>query len=162
MSPRLPSIGTSVLTQSCEITELCALLYHTLLKGLNMKVDIFDFPTDPRGVGYSLFPAHLENDSNVFFHGTASVYLSSILERGFIPSPPLDSVSFSMTSPLALGYACSKRSPESPEGCVIVVRYDNINRPGIVLENSILYDYTRIPPPVVIGYCIVPATYNHV
>ena len=127
-----------------------------------MTVEKFQFPADPNNTGYSLFPEHLEENPNVFFHGTAASNLPSIFERGFIPAPPLESVSFAKASSVALGYACSKRSSNSPEGCVIAVHYGEINRSGIAVETAVLYDYTRVPPPIIIGYCIVPATYSHV
>jgi hypothetical protein len=132
-----------------------------------MTVEAFPFPADPKSADYRLFPAHLEDDPHVFFHGTAAVHLPSICKVGFIPSPPLTSVSFAKNSPLALRYACEKRDSTSPEGCVIAVRYEELNRRGLKIEPDVsrpefLHDYTRDPPPVVVGYCIVPATYNYV
>jgi hypothetical protein len=130
-----------------------------------MTVETFPFPADPKAVGYIVFPACLEDDPHVFFHGTAAVLLPSICKVGFIPNHPLTSVSFAKNSPLALRYACEKRDSTSPEGCVIAVRYEDLNRPGLKIEPDvskpeILHDYTREPPPVVVGYSIVPATYN--
>lgn len=123
----------------------------------------YSFPMKPGETDYEVFPASLEVDPNVFFHGTAEANLASILKNGFaLPEAPLaPSVSFAMTSALSLGYASKARNISSPEGCIIVVRYADLNRKGLAKETSMLHDYTLLPPPEIIGYCIVPSGYIH-
>jgi len=129
-----------------------------------MPPEKYPFPKDPENSGYRLFPDQVENDEHVFFHGTAACNLRSILDNGFsIPKPPkAPSVSFAKSSALSLKYASDSRTKESPEGCVIAVRYPKLDRRGIRVEVSILYDDTCDPQPDIIGYCIVPACYQHV
>lgn len=66
---------------------------------------------------YRQFPEDLEDSEQVFFHRTAEQTLSSILNRGFIISGSLASVSFAKNSALALKYACEARNRISPMGC---------------------------------------------
>ncbi|HZL67370.1 MAG TPA: hypothetical protein VFC29_08570 [Candidatus Limnocylindrales bacterium] len=108
---------------------------------------------------YRLFPDELEDDEQVFFHGTAEANLESIVGGGFKIQGALPSVSFAKTSAVPLRYACEARSPASPNGCVIAVRFGSVDRPGIARESFGLHVYTFDPQPVVIGYCIVPADY---
>jgi hypothetical protein len=127
-----------------------------------MPPEKYPFPHDPERSEYRLFPAELEDDEHVFFHGTAACNLGPILDNGFsIPIEP-PSVSFAKNSALALGYASAKRTPASPDGCVLAVRYEKLDRPGLKVEVSMLHDYTCNPQPEIIGYCIVPASYRHV
>jgi|GEM_PF-1308461 len=119
---------------------------------------------DPRGEApYNQFPAELEEDGLVFFHGTAAVNLKSILADGFRPPDNgLKSVSSAATSDLALNYACDWRSAASPDGCILAVKFEQLDRPGIHREPFGLHVYKFDPQPTVIGYCIVPAGYRHV
>ncbi|MCK1603454.1 hypothetical protein IVB02_18905 [Bradyrhizobium sp. 166] len=112
---------------------------------------------------YAVFPAELEKDPEVFFHGTQQSLLQPIREEGFrMPPPPkARSVSFSRTSGLALGYACDKRSEASPEGVVIAVRFAADNRSERREESFGLHVDRFDPQPEIIGYCIVPAAYDH-
>jgi hypothetical protein len=84
--------------------------------------------------GYRLFPDELENDELVFFHGTAESNLESIVNDGFKIQGSLPSVSFAETSALAWKYASEARSTTSPNGCVIAVRFQTLDRPGIKRE----------------------------
>ena len=122
---------------------------------------VFLFPDKIDVVGYKAFPAALEGDPNIYFHGTGAASLEAILRDGFkIPAPPLaQSVSFATTSSLSLRYASEARNVASPEGCIIAVRYADLTRRGIVKETTILHDYTLKPKPEIIGYCIVPSNY---
>ena len=123
----------------------------------------YPFPADPEATGYRVFPPELEDDERVFFPGTADVYRESILIAGFrIPVPPLaQSVSFAKASSLPLRYASEARSKASPTGCIFAVRYEDLTRKGLKVEVSMLHDYTLDPPPLVVGYCIVPADYRY-
>ena len=56
-------------------------------------------------------------------------------------------------------YAHYARGPESPDGCILAVRYDSLEREGIVLDLDMIHDYTLNPQPEIIGYCIVPESY---
>ena len=108
---------------------------------------------------YRLFPEDLEADDNVVFHGTSRANAVQICSNEFISGESLDSVSFFEKSSIALGYACKRRSSESPDGCVLAVRYDSLEREGIRLGGGILHDDTLNPQPEIIGYCIVPKSY---
>lgn len=121
----------------------------------------YKFPKNPDNVGYLIFPEVLENDENVFFHGTSLENLESIQSEGFQPSPPLESVSFSRSSSLALGYACDARSDASPAGCVIAVRYSILNETWITRESFGIHDYRRDPQPEIVGFVTVPEDYRH-
>jgi hypothetical protein len=124
----------------------------------------YPFPANPEATGYRVFPSKLEDDKYVFFHGTGDEFRESILADSFrIPAPPLaPSISFVNTSSLALGYASNARSETSPAGCIFAVRYEDLSRKGLKVEVSMLHDYTLDPPPLIIGYCIVPPGYRHV
>jgi len=130
---------------------------------MNPKPIEYYFPDDPSATSYRVFPPELEDDDHVFFHGTADAHRASILTTGFrIPSPPLaQSVSFAKTSSLPLRYASDLRSVTSPAGCIFAVRYEDLTRKGLKVEVSMIHDYTLDPPPLIIGYCIVPASYRH-
>lgn len=96
----------------------------------------FETPTEHRD--YAVFSEGFEKDPEIFFHGTGRNVLEAILEEGFTPPAPpkAQSVSFSRTSGLALGYACDKRSDASPEGVVIAVRFSAENRSGGAVRSS--------------------------
>jgi len=113
--------------------------------------------------GYRLFPADLENHPNVFFHGTEERVAQLIFNEGFrIPNLPLaPSVSFSENSSLSLRYAAERRSDESPNGIVIVVRFNSDDRSIIRSWAGGIHVDRFDPQPEVIGYCIVPAQYNY-
>jgi|ERR1017187_606610 hypothetical protein len=109
--------------------------------------------------GYRLFPNELENDEHVFFHGTAEANLRSIIANGFRIPDGLKSISFARDSSVPLKYACDARTTASPNGCVLAVRFESLDKPEIVHEQFGIHVYKFDPPPVVIGYCIVPADY---
>lgn len=115
--------------------------------------------------GYRVFPAALENDKNVFFHGTAETTLTSILSNGFIiPSlrnpASLPSISFATESSLPLRYACEARNAaSSPNGCIIAARFDDLTKPGIKVESFGIHVYKFDKQPQIVGYCIIPAAY---
>ena len=111
---------------------------------------------------YRLFPDHLESDEFVAFHGTAEANLSSIISNGFIFAGSLQSLSFAKTSALAWGMSVSARTGASPNGCVLAVRFGLLDRPGIVVETSVIHVYKLDEQPEVIGYCVVPADYRFV
>ncbi len=121
----------------------------------------FPFPAAPVDTRYRLFPDSFENDDHVFFHGTAEVNLASILSNGFRIAGKLPSVSFARNSSLSLGYACNARSDSSPNGVVIAVRYENLEKPFIKQEAFGLHVYCFSEQPKIIGYCVVPASYVH-
>lgn len=120
----------------------------------------FTFPNPTEESNYQVFPDEMENDPKIFFHGTAEANLSPIVVEGFRPVKPLTSISFARRSSLALRYACERRCPESPNGCIIVVRFSGgIKTPGIEEASMGVHvcDMSRLPE--IIGYCIVPNTY---
>ena len=71
------------------------------------------------------------------------------------------SVSFSRGSSLALGYASGKRSEASPNGVVIAVRFSVDNRSLRREEALGLHVDGFDPQTEIVGYCIVPAGYEH-
>ncbi len=118
------------------------------------------FPHPNAQKGYRLFPSELEEDPNIFFHGTAAGNLQSIIDNGFKAGGTLESVSFSDTSDLALSYAISKRTSESPDGCVIAVHFETTD--SLVCEGNVFLLYRLDKQPTIVGYCIIPADYRHV
>jgi hypothetical protein len=120
----------------------------------------FETPSEHRD--YAVFAEAFERDPSVFFHGTGRNVLQAIREEGFRAPPPpkAQSVSFSRTSGLALGYACGKRSKASPEGVVIAVRFGPDNQSLTRSEPFGIYVDRFDPQPEIIGYCIVPAAYE--
>lgn len=121
----------------------------------------YPFPEDPELREYRVFGEGLENDSNVFFHGTSAANLRSILTDGFAfpDHTRAQSVSFASSSSVPLRYACEARGAACPEGGIIAVRYVDWKRRGIEYNGSILHDRTLEPQPEIIGYCIVPSSY---
>lgn len=87
---------------------------------------------------------------------------NGILREGFQPSPPLESVSFSSVSSLALGYACDAKTDSSPAGCVIAVRYSNLNETWITSDSFGIHDFRRNPQPEIVGFVTVPEDYRHI
>lgn len=128
---------------------------------MEMAVKEYPFPLDPEEVSYCVFPACMEDDPHIFFHGTNKVFLQSILTNGFSIQENLPSVSFSKQSSLALGYACKRRSEAAPGGCIIAVRYSDLSASNLEREVSTLLDRTCDPQPEIVGYCLVPASYDH-
>jgi hypothetical protein len=117
----------------------------------------------PQQNEYRVFPDELENDPDIFFHGTEERVLQAIRDEGFrFPDRPrAQSVSFSRVSSLALGYASGKRSNASPNGVVIAVRFAVDNR-SVRREQAFGLHVDRFDPqPEIVGYCIVPASYVH-
>ena len=123
----------------------------------------YDFPANPGASAYRVFPASLEDDPDVFFHGTNAINLESILNEGFRfpPAGRARSISFHSDSALCLSYACDKRTPEAPEGCIIAVRYSRPHRRGLNQSGTFLLDHTLETQPEIVGWCIVPAGYDH-
>lgn len=119
----------------------------------------YPFPWPDQDKGYDLFPLELESDNLVFFHGTAKRNLCSIIDKGFVIPASLPSISFARRSGLALKYACEARSADSPEGCVLAVRLQCINKQGMKVEAFGLHVYKFDSQPVIIGYCVVPDDY---
>jgi len=121
----------------------------------------YPFPENPEACGYRVFEAALEDDPNVFFHGTSAANLQSILTGGFAfpVYTKAQSVSFASTSSVPLRYASEARDVACPEGCIIAVRYLDFDRREIEYNGSVLHDRTLKPQPAIIGYCIVPSSY---
>ena len=120
----------------------------------------FNFPKYPIEQDYKIFPEELENNSSVYFHGTSERIFQFIKKDGFRIVEGAPSLSFSRESSLALRYACEKRDETSPNGIVIAVEYST-NLPFIKQEYFGIHVYSTDVQPLIIGYCIVPANYNH-
>ncbi|MEK6787353.1 MAG: hypothetical protein AABY68_00185 [Pseudomonadota bacterium] len=120
----------------------------------------YKFPWPNEDKGYKVFPPDMESDTHIAFHGTTAARFSSILNDGFKAQGELLSISFAKDSSLSLGYACGKRSLGA-EGVVIAVRLQHLNPPCVHEEVSCIYLYCQDQQPEIIGYCIVPANYDH-
>lgn len=124
-----------------------------------ITIEKYLFSEPSEETGYRLFPAELENDEHIFFHGTADANRQSIIDDGFRIGGHLPSVSFGKTSAVPLKYACEARSGTSPEGCVLAVRFSSLTKPGIVAEAFGLHVYKFDEQPSIVGYCVIPANY---
>lgn len=120
----------------------------------------------PAEGGYLLFRDDWEQDELILFHGTSADAAKQIDNEGFRAPITLDSVSFSKSSALALKYACEQRSKESPDGCIIAVKYDTLD--GLDVGPSVVHDYRLANDrrlrcgPNIVGYCCIPADYNFI
>lgn len=135
---------------------------------MSMTITKHEMPEDLEATAYRLFPQALEDDPLVLFHATPLKNFAAIDADGFkIPNPDgrpgegLASVSFAKRSSASLAHAVTKRQTCPGDYCVFVVRYEKLERTGIVVNTSDIHDYTLDPPPEIIGYCISPATYVH-
>lgn len=131
-----------------------------------MTVKEYAFPDDPSSQDYRVFPTQLENDEQVLFHATPEANRGAIIRDGFkFPDPqsgnPLRSVSFAKNSITALTHAMHMRKNRPGNYCIFAVRYASLDRQGLKVNLIDVHDYTLTPPPKIIGYCIVPATYLH-
>lgn len=131
-----------------------------------MAISLYDFPDDPASSGYRVFPEFLESDDHVFFHSTLAENCRLIFRDGFrIPyhdsDAALRSVSFSMSSAVALNHAMDLRSHQFGAYCIIAVRYASLERSSLVINLIDIHDFELKPPPELIGYCTVPDTYKH-
>lgn len=108
---------------------------------------------------FNIFPADLEDDPNVFFHGTAADNLEPIIRDGFKAKLPSEMISFASNSGLALKYATSAWRQSPTDGCVIAVRVDDLTAKGINADEGfgIYIHGEKGPKPVVIRHCTVPA-----
>ena len=120
----------------------------------------YPFETPKEENQFNLFPAELEDDLLVLFHGTADGNRESIIENGFQIGGDLASISFARNSGLALKYACEKRNDKSPNGCILAVRFDNVDKPEIARESFGIHVFKFDPQPTIVGYCIIPAAYK--
>lgn len=121
------------------------------------------FPETVTEIEYRLFPSEMENDRLVFFHGTEDAKREAIFREGFKCPGGLDSVSFSTSSALALDYACKRRHSASPDGCVIAVRFDEIDPSwDDTLPGGVIHLRDLSNQPAIVGYCVVPASYKHI
>lgn len=122
----------------------------------------YQFPWPDEQKGYALFPAELEDDPLVLFHGTSWPNAKSIMrERLFRRGPDVESASFFEHSEFAMIYALRKRG--DGDGCVLAASFESVAPPAVTKDGHIfhLWPKSRVQPRV-IGYCIMPATYQHV
>lgn len=126
----------------------------------------YPFPDDPSLTRYCLFPAALEDDDQVFFHATPAINFGAICQGGFkLPthSGPhsVVSVSFAKSSQMCLTHAINKRKTHPGDYYVFAVRYQDLGRGGLKINLSDMHDYTLDPQPDRIGFCMIPASYDH-
>lgn len=122
----------------------------------------YEFPEVDGEWDYRVFPDDVEDDPNIFFHGTSASNFKSVVEEGFKTGPSLSSVSFSKLSSLALVYACDARKDVDAEGCIFVVRYPELNVQRVVVDHSMLHDFRSVRDIEIVGYSIVPSTYRNI
>ena len=111
---------------------------------------------------YRQFPNEIENNSYIFFHGTAEANFENINNKGFQPKAngKLSSISFAKNSSIALGYACNARDKELENGIIIVVDVSNISLEKIKdFGKEAIYLHPKFQPKI-IGYCIIPKSYQ--
>jgi hypothetical protein len=122
----------------------------------------YSFSSPGEHTGYRVFPDELEQEPEVFFHGTDRRFLKSIVADGFLKSivadgfrfPPPDkarSVSFARNSSLPLGYA----SGLGADGVVVAVRFNANNRSVRREESFGLHIDAFDPQPEIVGFCVV-------
>lgn len=131
-----------------------------------MAIVEYDFPETPSSSGYCVFPTALEDDELVLFHATPLDNLETIIRDGFrIPDPTgvhgLASVSFGKRSIASLTHAMTMRRTRPGPYCIIAVRYSSLDRKGLKVNADDIHDYTLDPAPEIIGFCVVPGTYEH-
>ncbi len=132
-----------------------------------MTIVEYTFPVNPAATDYCVFPEALENDELVCFHATPIENYEAIIKQGFkIPdltgTTGLQSVSFAKRSNAALTHAINLRLTNPGKYCILAVLYATLERDGLKINYSDIYDYTLSPAPEIIGYCIVPETYMHI
>ena len=125
------------------------------------NVTYYPFPDNIEDKEYRVFPDEMENDPNIFFHGTALENFEGIVLKGFILEPPLVSVSYAKTSAGAIQYAATHEN-----GIIIAVQFENMNAPGLVIGPYIAHTFIdpssgKREEPTIIGVCKIPCEYIH-
>ena len=126
------------------------------------QIKEFQFIRPSEKRGYLLFCDELEDDDTVCFHGTAEANLDFILRDGFKPKPPLTSVSFARKSRETIAFASTPRGRPPRAGCVLIVRFERLDLPGIKVNPTDVWVFNPQLLPAIEGYCIVPADYEYV
>lgn len=121
----------------------------------------FEFPWPNEGKGYQLFPAELEADELVLFHGTPKQNLQKILKEGFRARLPLGSVSYAKSSVYCLTHLFTNHQSLTEEAVVIAVRFETLAQQGIKENDSDIHVYKPEIQPSILGYCTVPVIYAH-
>ena len=127
----------------------------------------YSFPSDDELVaaGYCVFPKEMEDDPLVLFHAAPADKVDKIRKEGFksaeeLGTGILKSVSFAYRSMSALTHLASFHGPDNPY-VMFAVRYENLDQKGIIKNVSDIHDYSRDPPPEIIGICRIPPDYEH-
>jgi hypothetical protein len=125
----------------------------------------YPFPGATEDNGYCVFPADMEEDEHIFFHGTAATSLESIVKDGFKSQaelhvgPPTgretNSITFTRTSNPALAHGYDRYSPAS--FCIVAVRINDLS--GVRHEVFGIYVDKPDLRPHPFAYCIVPANF---
>lgn len=121
----------------------------------------FDFPWPDETKGYSLFEEELESDPLVLFHTTAKKNYESIIADGFKARHPLKSVSYAKKSVYCLTHLFTNKSRIEEDAVVIAVRFNTLTQEGIKDNHSDIHVYKPEIQPEIIGFCVVPTTYEH-
>ena len=132
-----------------------------------MNICEYPFPEAPADSGYCVFPDTLENDELVLFHASPAINFDSITKCGFKAADStgvngLSSVSFAKRSVSALTHAMTKRQTVPGKYHIFMVRYASLNHKGVTVNICDIHDRVLDPAPVIIGYCVVPTSYNHI
>lgn len=124
----------------------------------------YKLPTDMRERGdYRVFPLDLEENPQVLFHATPLKNMQALIDTGFKRGidvgGTLPSVSWAKSSMVSLDHWISHRQ-EAEDGVIIATRFETLD--GMVEKIDTVYDYRPEPAqPKMIGYCVVPASYEH-
>jgi hypothetical protein len=122
----------------------------------------FPFPWPNEDKGYALFPADLEEDPLVLFHGTAKTNLEPILKEGFKATKTLSSVSYAKNSTYSLTHVIGARHQwEGRDAVIFAVRFASLGVQGIANNTQDIHVNKPELQPEIIGYCIVPGNYEH-
>lgn len=111
--------------------------------------------------GFRQFSDELEDDENIYFHGTAEANFENIKLQGFQPRDGgnLETISLAKNSSTALRYACEARNKIFPNGMIILVDISDISPEKIKDFGKSVIHLNSIFQPEIIGYCVIPMSY---
>ncbi len=130
-----------------------------------IKMHVFPFPPEVASRGCDIFPLELEEDETVFFHATPAENLEKIFIEGLRPDPQntsgLKSVTYTYRSNVALIHITNRNKYKPKDHCILVYKFDDYAMKRLIKNTTDVHDYAINPRPTLIGYCIVPYTYQH-
>jgi hypothetical protein len=123
---------------------------------------IYECPCKTKGC---VFPSTIENDPLVYFHATDARNFDAIVEDGFKSKNALCGcgspyMSFGKRSCVSYGYLIQNHKP-SEEWRILAIRYINTDPNDLRADAETINPITLVPPPEIIGYCIIPADHQY-